>query len=76
MRFDASLKRLQTAVKELEKTSRAAAKKKGGGLAGQQDLFSGFAAKPSDNDNIDFSALKNQMDEAIVSVETLLKESA
>lgn len=76
MRFDASLKRLQDAVKELEKASKAAAKKKSGVLANQQDLFGGFAPQTSDNDNVDFSALKNQLDQAINSVETLLKESA
>lgn len=76
MRFDASLKRLQEAVKELEKTSKAAAKKKGGGLSNQQDLFGGGHVAASDNDNIDFSAITEQLDNAITSVETLLKESA
>jgi|GEM_PF-1774394 len=76
MRFDASLRRLQDAVKELETASKAAAKKRSNSLTNQQDLFSGFVTQASDNDNIDFSALKNQLDEAISSVETLLQESA
>ena len=73
MRFDASLKRLQKAVENLEKASKNAAKKKSNNaLAGQIDMF----AAPMPSNDIDVSSLKKQLDEAISSVETLLKESA
>lgn len=74
MRFDASLQRLQKAVQELEKASKNR-KKRGNELAGQIDLFAAPVAAAS-NGNVDVSSLKNQLDEAISSVKTLLKESA
>ena len=73
MRFDASLKELQSAVKELEKASKNAAKKKGKSVhTNQIDMFA--MAVPAND--IDVKALKKQLDEAISSMETLIKESA
>jgi hypothetical protein len=73
MRFEASLKELQSAVKDLEKVNKKAASKKGKGASiNQMDMF---AAVPPAND-IDVDALKKQLDDAITSMETLIKESA
>ena len=73
MRFEASLKELQQAIKNLEKASKSAAKSKNKGASVNQiDMFS---MAPASND-IDVVALKKQLDEAISSVETLIKESA
>ena len=73
MRFEASLKELQKAVKDLEKASKNTVKKKGKMInANQIDMFS-FGQPAND---IDVEALKKQLDEAISSMETLLKESA
>ena len=73
MRFEASLKELQKAIKDLEKASKNAAKGKSkSGVSNQIDLF----AAPAPSNDIDIKSLKNQLDEAISSVETLLKESA
>jgi Sec-independent protein translocase protein TatA len=73
MRFEASLKELQKAVKNLEKASKSAAKSKSKVTTTNQiDMFSSVA--PSND--IDVKALKKQLDEAISSVETLIKESA
>lgn len=75
MRFDASLKRLQKAVENLEKASKQAVKtKKSGANANQIDMFAMPMAQPSND--IDVKQLKKQLDEAISSVETLIKESA
>jgi len=75
MRFDASLKELQKAIKDLEKASKKAAKSKGKGASiNQIDMFASPAPAPSND--IDVDALKSQLDEAISSVETVLKESA
>ncbi len=73
MRFDASLKELQKAIKDLEKASKKAAKSKAkASVTNQIDMFG--AATPSND--IDIDGLKNQLDEAISSVQTLIKESA
>ena len=73
MRFEASLKELQKAVKDLEKASKSTAKKKGKAVnTNQIDMF-GMAQPAND---IDVKALKKQLDEAISSMETLIKESA
>lgn len=73
MRFDASLKELQKAVKDLEKASKATAKKKGRATSTNQiDMF----AAPAPANDIDVKALKKQLDEAISSMETIIKESA
>ena len=74
MQFEASLKELQQAIKDLEKVSKNAAKKGKKSSAGvaQIDMFAG----PAPANDIDVDALKAQLDEAISSVETLLKESA
>ena len=73
MRFEASLKELQKAVKDLEKASKTTAKKKGKATnTNQIDMF-GMAQPAND---IDVKALKEQLDEAISSMETLIKESA
>ena len=75
MRFDASLKELQKAIKDLEKASKKAAKSKGNaGNINQIDMFSAPMAAPSND--IDVDALKSQLDDAISSVETIIKESA
>ncbi|PCI01931.1 MAG: hypothetical protein COB76_00040 [Alphaproteobacteria bacterium] len=76
MRFDASLKRLQKAVSGLEKASKKAAKSKAGASVNtnQIDMFGGGA--PQASNDFDVKELKNQLDEAISSVETLIKESA
>ena len=67
MRFDASLKELQKAVKDLEKASKTTAKKKGKFTnTNQIDMF-GMSAPAND---IDVKALKKQLDEAISSMET------
>ncbi len=73
MRFDASLKELQKAIKDLETASKKAAKSKGKGVSiNQIDMFSA----PTPSNDIDVDGLKSQLDEAISSVETILKESA
>lgn len=73
MRFDASLKELQKAIKDLEKASKKAVKSKGKGVnINQIDMF----AAPAPSNDIDVEALKSQLDDAISSVETILKESA
>lgn len=73
MRFDASLQQLQKAIKDLEAASKKAAKSKGKGASVNQiDMF----AMPAPSNDIDVDALKSQLDEAIQSVETILKESA
>ena len=73
MRFEASLKDLQKAVKDLEKASKKAAKKKAKVTTTNQiDMFA--APAPSNDVNID--ALKEQLDVAISSIETLIQESA
>jgi hypothetical protein len=74
MQFDASLKRLQKAVDNLEKASKKAVKSKGGVNASQMDMFS--MPPPAPSNDIDVDMLKKQLDEAISSVETLMKESA
>ena len=74
MRFDASLKKLQKAVADLEKASKSAAQSKSKANAAQIDMFSFAPAAPSND--IDVETLKKQLDEAISSVETLMKESA
>lgn len=71
MRFDASLKELQKAVKDLEKVSKSTAKKKG--KTSNFNQIDMFAAPAND---IDIKTLKKQLDEAISSMETLIKESA
>lgn len=71
MRFDASLKELQKAVKDLEKVSKSTAKKKG--KTSHINQIDMFAAPAND---IDIKTLKKQLDEAISSMETLIKESA
>jgi hypothetical protein len=77
MHFDASLKRLQNAVKNLEKASKSAAKKKSSISSAQIDMFSAPApACTNASNDIDVKALKHQLDEEISSVETILKESA
>lgn len=78
MHFDASLKRLQGAVKKLEKASKSAAKKNSSVSSAQIDMFAAPAPAPSTSasNDIDVKALKHQLDEAISSVETILKESA
>jgi hypothetical protein len=73
MRFDASLKELQKAIKDLEKAGKDAAKKKGKATStNQMDMF----AMPAPSNDIDVQKLKSQLDDAIASVETVLKESA
>ena len=73
MRFEASLKELQKAVKDLEKASKTASKKKGKSASTNQiDMF-GMSAPAND---IDVNTLKKQLDDAISSMETLIKESA
>ena len=76
MRFDASLKRLQKAVEDLEKASKKVAKAKGKNSvhSNQIDMFAMPMATPSND--IDVEDLKKQLDAAISSVETLMKESA
>lgn len=75
MRFDASLKRLQQAVQDLEKASKkAASSRKNTTQAGQIDMFAAPMLEPSND--IDVETLKKQLDNAISSVETLMKESA
>jgi len=76
MHFDASLKRLQDAVKNLEKASKTAAKKKNAVASSQIDMFAAPVTTSSASNDIDVKALKHQLDEAISSVETILKESA
>ena len=73
MRFDASLKELQQAIKNLETASKKAAKSKGKNASVNQiDMF----AMPAPSNDIDIDKLKSQLDDAIQSVETILKESA
>ena len=73
MRFESSLKELQKAIKDLEKASKKVAKSKAkASVTNQIDMF---GAAPPSND-IDIDGLKNQLDEAISSVQTLIKESA
>ena len=75
MRFDASLKELQKAIKDLDKASKKAVKSKGSTASVNQiDMFSSSAPAPSND--IDVDALKSQLDDAITSVETIIKESA
>jgi len=74
MRFDASLKELQKAIKDLEKASKKAAKSKGN--AGNINQIDMFSATPAPSNDIDVDALKSQLDDAISSVETIIKESA
>ncbi len=73
MRFENSLKDLQKAIKDLEKASTKVAKsKKTTANTNQIDMF----ALASPANDIDVKALKNQLDEAILSMKTLIKESA
>lgn len=73
MRFESSLKELQKAIKDLEKASKKAAKSKSkASVSNQIDMFG--TVTPSND--IDIDGLKNQLDEAISSVKTLIKESA
>jgi hypothetical protein len=73
MRFEASVKELQKAIKDLEKASKNAAKKQPKAKAtNQMDMFS-FGAPSND---IDVDTLKKQLDDAIQSVETVLKEAS
>ena len=73
MRFEASLKELQKAVKDLEKASKTTAKKKGKAFNSNQiDMFGMYTPA----NDLDVKALKKQLDEAIFSMETLIKESA
>lgn len=72
MRFEASLKELQKAIKDLEKAGKNAASKKSKSSANQIDMF----AMPAPSNDVDIDMLKKQLDEAISSVETLIKESA
>lgn len=75
MRFEASLKQLQKAIKDLEKQSKKVAKKSAKVVnTNQIDMFAGSA--PQASNDIDVQELKKQLDEAISSVETLIKESA
>jgi len=62
----------------LEKTSKKVAKGKAkANSTNQIDMFAmGNAPTPTPSNDIDVEALKSQLDEAISSVETLLKESA
>lgn len=76
MRFDASLKDLQSAIKDLEKASKKAAKSKGKGASVNQiDMFAS-APMPAASNDIDVDALKTQLDDAINSVEAILKEAS
>lgn len=72
MRFEASLKELQKAIKDLEKAGKTAASKKSKSSVNQIDMF----AMPAPSNDVDVDMLKKQLDEAISSVETLIKESA
>ena len=73
MRFDASLKELQKAIKDLEKAGKEAAKKRGKATStNQMDMF----AMPVPSNDIDVDTLKKQLDDAIASVETVLKEAS
>jgi hypothetical protein len=75
MRFDASLKELQKAIKDLEKSSKKAVKGKSKSSSTNQiDMFS--APMPASSNDIDVKVLKKQLDEAISSIETVMKESA
>jgi len=76
MRFDASIKELQKAIKSLEKASKKAAKSKSKSTnTNQIDMFSMPVQSAPAND-IDVKALKKKLDDAIASVETIMKESA
>jgi len=77
MRFEASVKDLQKAIKDLEKASKQAVKKQSRSAksSNQIDMFAAPPAQAPSND-IDVDALKLQLDQAIHSVETILKESA
>lgn len=76
MRFDASLKRLQKAVSDLEKASKNAAKKNKNVNSAQIDMFASPVFSNAPSNDIDVKHLKKQLDDAISSMETLLKESA
>jgi Sec-independent protein translocase protein TatA len=76
MRFDASLKRLQKAVSDLEKTSKKLAKSKKSSNNNQIDMFAAPVAQHSPSNDIDIDQLKQQLDDAIESVENVLKEPA
>jgi len=73
MRFDASLKELQKAIKDLEKSSKDAAKRKPKLTPSNQiDMFSA----PAPSNDVDVKALKKQLDNAISSIETVMKEAS
>jgi hypothetical protein len=75
MRFDASLKELQKAIKDLDKVTKKAMKSKSKAVATNQiDMFSMPMPSAPSND-VDVVGLKKQLDHAISSVETLMKES-
>lgn len=76
MRFDASLKRLQQAVSNLEKASKKAAKAKKTVSSNQMDMFSSPVVEQSPSNDFDVDQLKQQLDDAIASVENVLKETA
>ena len=67
---------MQKAVADLEKASKSAAKKKNTIASAQIDMFAAPAPTNDPSNDIDVKALKLQLDEAISSVENLLKESA
>ena len=75
MKFDASVKELQKAIKDLEKASKKAAKQKMPKVTSTNQIDM-FAVAPAPSNDIDAAALKKQIDVAISSIETLIKQSA
>lgn len=73
MRFESSLKQLQKAIKDLEKSSKKAAKKQMASVSNNQiDMF----AAPVPSNDVDVDVLKKQLDEAISSIENVMKEAS
>jgi exonuclease VII small subunit len=76
MRFEASLKELQKAVKELEKAGKSVKKKQKNVSTNQIDMFGLSAPSTNAANDLDVKSLKKQLDEAISSMETLIKGAA
>jgi len=73
MRFESSLNQLQKAIKDFEKSSKKAAKKKMAAVSNNQiDMF----AAPVPSNDVDVDMLKKQLDEAISSIENVMKEAS
>lgn len=72
MRFEASLKDLQQAIKTLEKNVSKSRAKKSTVMTNQIDMF---ADPKSPANDLDIEMLKKQLDAAIDSVESLVKQA-